>query len=321
LHLARQVHCEAAKGRKFIMRYTSWFLLFFTACGLVLAQTTPPGGGWRRVDDPPPLAQDPTQPVDRSDAQQVRPPYGVIPNELTINTGTFITIRTNQMLSSNQNQPGDPFSGTLVQPLVVDGIVLANRSQEVYGRVVEAQKARSNSPSRLGLELTSITLADGSQVPVRTQLVTRHGTTTPVGEQIDTVATTTTVGAVVGAAADWGRGAAIGAAVGAAAGLAGVMVTRNQPTVVYPETPLTFRMEAPLVVNTTRAPHAFRWVDPNDYERVEPARLEPRPPPRRMPVVVAPYPYPYPYYWGGGIAIGWGHHVYRGRGWHRGWWW
>src|SRR5690348_8506895 len=46
---------------------------------------------------------------------------------LVIQPGTILTIRINEGLSSEQNQPGDFFSGTLVQPVVVRGIVVAQR--------------------------------------------------------------------------------------------------------------------------------------------------------------------------------------------------
>lgn len=291
-------------------------------------------------------SQDPAEPVDRSDAygqpQQQNPPvdpqvgqppapprdrpayrspYG-LPTEVTLRPGTFVTIRTNQPLSSDHNQPGDTFSGTLLQPVVVDGVVVAQRFGAVYGRVAEAQKAHSGNNSRLGLELTSLTLADGTQVPIRTQLIARQGGTTPVGAQVGTVATTTAVGAVVGAAADYGRGAgvAIGAGAGAAAGIVGVLLTRNHPTVLYPETALTFRIEAPVTINTTHAPQAFRYVGPEEYDRppVE-TQVRPRPvapaPGYYYGPGYAPYPY-YPYYYGPSVAVGlgWGPGYFYGYG-------
>jgi len=50
--------------------------------------------------------------------------------------------------------------------------------------------------------------------------------------------------------------------------------------VVYPETAMTFRINAPLVVSTANAPQAFRYVSPNDYARQAPlqARIPPRTP-------------------------------------------
>src|ERR1035437_8548507 len=239
-------------------------LNLFTGTGLLLAQD-PQNGGWRRWNDPPPAPapqaqpaapdvqdQDPTQPVARVDAygqpqqpqqqqqRNDRPPAAVphygLPAEVTIKPGTFVTVRVEQELSSDRNQQGDVFSASLAQPIVVDGVVVAQRGQTVMGRVAEAMKAgRAQGTSRLALQLIGLTLADGTQANVQSQLVNRNGQTS-VGRDVATVATTPAWGAAIGAAADWGRGAAIGAGAGATAGIIGVLLTRGHPTVVYPET-------------------------------------------------------------------------------------
>jgi hypothetical protein len=245
------------------------------------------------------------------------PAYG-LPSVLTLKPGTYVTVRLNQALSSDHNQPGDSFSASLVQPVVADGVVVANHNQIVYGRVADVQRQHSDQPSRLGVELTQLTLADGTQVPIRSQLVSRQGGRMPAGDQAGTVIGTTATGATIGAIAGWGTGAAVGAGVGAAVGLAAVMLTRNHPTVVYPETALTFRIESPVEISTSRAPQAFRYVGPEDYNQpYQEARLQPRPGP--VPVAgPAPVPGPcygcmppayygpswYPYYWGTGVYVG-----------------
>ena len=204
-----------------------------------------PQAGWRRMSQPPGSQAQEGPPASR--------PLAPLPPELMIAPGTYLTIRTNQVLSSDHNQQGDAFSATLVKPVVVDGIVVADRGQVIQGRVSEAQKAgRTQGTSRLGLELTDMTLVDGHQAPVHTQLVNRNGSTS-VGRDAATIGTTTALGAIIGAAAGWGRGAAIGAGAGAAAGIAGVMLTRGNPTVVYPEQVLTFQLENPVTVSTGRA--------------------------------------------------------------------
>ena len=326
-------------------------MTFFAGGAMLWAQDQQPGG-WRRVTDPPPVqtdantqappvaAQDPAQPVERTpvdawgNPQQrndrppaamrgegAPPPYG-LPPELTLKPGTFITVRVDQALSSDRNQQGDLFTATLTQPIVVDGVVVAQRGQAVMGRVAEAKKAgRVEGTSRLGLQLTGITLADGTQANVQSSLVNRNGQTS-VGNDVAAVGTTTAVGAAVGAAADWGRGAAIGAGAGAAAGLIGVLLTRGHPTVVYPETAITFRLDTPVVVNTTHAPYAYRFVGPEDYNHpVQTRVMQPRPGP--APYYAEPYPYPYYYpygyygypgYWGPTFGYG---VVIRGGGWHR----
>ena len=274
---------------------------------------------------PPPAAQ---RPNDRPPSAY-RPAYG-LPAELTVKPGMFVTVRTNQPLSTDHNQVGDTFTATLMQPLVVDGVVVANRGQTVYGRVAEVEKQHSDKPSRLKLELTGLTLADGTQAPMHSQLVARQGGQTPAGAQAGTIVGTTAMGAAVGGIADWGRGAAIGAGAGAAAGIIGVLLTRNHPTVLYPETALTFEITSPVTVSTTRAPQAFRYVGPEDYDRPAPqlaGRPRPAGPPAYYyepgyypgyyPYYAYPYPYAYaPYYWGPGFGIGIG----IGRGWGWGGW-
>ena len=80
-------------------------------------------------------------------------------------------MRVNQVLSSDHNQSGDAFSATLVKPIVVNGVIVADRGQVIQGRVSEAKKAgRVSGTSHLGLELTDLSLVDGSQVPVQNRI-------------------------------------------------------------------------------------------------------------------------------------------------------
>lgn len=252
-------------------------------------------------------AQDPSQPVARDGfgqaqpaaarppaAQPPRPAYG-LPPQVTLKPGTFVTMRINQQLASNHNAVGDTFSGSLTQPIVVDGIVVAQRGQMVYGRVAEAQKVKG--VSRLGIELIGLTLADGSQAAVHTQLVSRQGPTMPNGQQAGVITTATAGGAVVGAAAAGGTGAAAGAGVGATAGIIGVLATRNHPSVIYPETALTFQTENAVTVNTGNSAGAFRYVGPDDYTlHTQVVQQAPARPAYGYAAGYSPY-YGYPYYY------------------------
>src|SRR5262249_55898421 len=150
------------------------------------------------------------------------------------------TVHVNQFLSSDHNQQGDAFFASLAEPIVVDGIVVAQRGQSVRGRVTEAVKAgRVEGTSRLGIELTGLTLVDGTQESIHSQMITHNGGTS-TGRDAGAIAGTTALGAAIGAGVDWGRGAAIGAGAGAAAGILGVLLTRGEPTVLSPESLLTF---------------------------------------------------------------------------------
>ena len=291
--------------------------------------------GWRRLGPAPypqnggdpRYAQPGPQYGDRRYPQPAPPPPANIPPQLTIAPGTFLTVRVNQLLSSDHNQAGDAFSASLVNPVVVNGIVVADRGQTIQGRVSDAQKAgRVSGTSRLGVELTDLSLIDGDQVPLHTSLVNRNGRTSE-GRDAVGIGAATGIGAIIGAGAagrhEQGEGAAIGAGAGAAAGIIGVLLTRGKPTYISPEQVLTFRVENPIVISTERAPQAFRYVGPGDYQSEQPRPYAPRQP---APYYGAGYPvygpgwgpyYGYPYYYGPSIGIGFGGFYggrYGGRG-------
>ena len=243
-----------------------------------------------------------------------------VPAQLTMPAGTYLTVRVNQMLSSDTNQPGDAFTASLVQPVVVNGVVVAAPGQTLGGRVATAEKHHVDKPGRLGVQLTDLTLVDGQQVPLNTQFISRQGGTTPGGAEVGTVAATTATGAIVGAIAGWGTGAAIGAGAGAAAGLIGVLVTHNHASVLYPEQVLTFKLETPVTISTVNSSQAFSYFQPDQYDR--PAypnqggnggmyeSAAPPPPVYNNYAYGYGYGYPYPPYYGG--AWGWGYPYYWG---------
>lgn len=245
---------------------------------------------------PPPVVvqQPPASAGQQGTVDAGAPP--VAPVSLTIPAGTLITIRTTSFLSSDRNKAGDTFNAVMDQPVIVDGWVVARRGQSVIGSVTVSQRAgRVKGQSQLGMELAELTLVDGQQIPLKTQLVQYSGGTSN-GRDAAGVGTTTGLGALIGAAAGGGSGAGIGAGAGAAAGLAGVLLTRGRPTEILPETVLSFRLNEPLTISTERGQLAFQPVSQADYGSDSTHSR----PPQRMYYGGHPYAYPgpylYPYY-------------------------
>ena len=139
----------------------------------------------------------------------------------------------------------------------MDGSVVARHGQAETCTVAVATKAgRGNGTSQLGVQLGELTLVDGQQVPLQTQMLqTTAGTSH--GRDAAVVGTTTGVGAAIGAIAEGGTGVAIGAGVGAAAGLMGVLATRGKPTVLAPETALSFRLQGQVTIHTEHSQFHF----------------------------------------------------------------
>jgi hypothetical protein len=272
--------------------------------------------------DKPPYSYD--RPM-RNAPEAQAPPAQPVPGTLTVPAGTVLIIRMNDYLSTDHSKIGDQFTATLENPLVVNGWVVARRGQVLVGKVKDVRKAgRVKGTSELGVELTDLTVVDGHQVPILTELWKGSGGTSH-GQDAATIGATTGLGALIGAAADWGTGAAIGAGAGAAAGIGAVLLTRGRPTILEPEEQLSFRLVDPVKIDTTQSQQAFLPVTQEDVN----GRSDHRRP--RLAAGYPPYP-PYPYYpcgyYGscyaypgfvgvyGGYGWGWGPRYYGG---YRGW--
>jgi hypothetical protein len=217
------------------------------------------------------------------------------PPELFAPVGTILTVQVRDYLSSDKNSSGDLFVGMLQQPLVIDGWVVARQGQTVFGQVVSKNSAgRVKGTSDIALELTEMVLVDGFQTPVRTQLFKDYGGDSRKEDGV-AIASVTAVGTAIGAAAGGGKGAIIGAGIGAGAATIGVLSTKGKATEIYPESTLTFRLDAPLIVSTVRGRQAFQPVQPEDYRELPELRRPQRrdrdddddtyyPGPRRGPV-------------------------------------
>ncbi len=322
------MNSPSSKNSRTLLKYATTFaaaalvLSFGAAPTSLMAQDQPAATqGAQQQAQPQAPEQAAAQPVPPADPQQSAQPAAQsqapgAPDTLTLPAGTIIPVRVEQWLSSDRNQAGDTFSATLEQPLVVNGWVVARRGQSIIGRVANAQKAgHGQSDSRLGLELSELVLVDGQQLPVSTQLSQKAAGGPSQGQRVGTVAATTAIGAAIGAIAGGGTGAAIGMGVGATAGIGGEMATRGRPTVVAPETLLTFSLQAPLQISTAQSKAAFEPASARDYSRDQDAYARPPAPASRYangPGHGGPgygYPAP-PLYYGYCSPFGWGCYPY-----------
>jgi hypothetical protein len=160
----------------------------------------------------------------------------------------LIPVRLLDGLSSERNNPGDSFTGTLDQALVVDRLVIAERGSRVEGRVVSSDRGgKVQGVAALAVELTRIHLSDGQTISIRTESFERHAENTH-RQDATKVGAGAAVGAIIGAIAGGGKGAAIGAGVGGGAGAGDVLLTRGKPVTLPSETRLTFRLSTPVTV-------------------------------------------------------------------------
>ena len=161
----------------------------------------------------------------------------------SIPAGTPINVRIDQKLSSEVSRPGDVFTGTLAQPLSVNGATFP-KGTVVRGQVIAAKKSgRLSDPGELELTLTSI--GSGSHttnIASQTFLIKGESHTR---SNVGKIGGSSAAGAIIGGIADGGKGAVIGAGVGAGAGTAVAAATGKKPAVVEPEAVLVFLSNGP----------------------------------------------------------------------------
>jgi len=187
-------------------------------------------------------------PAPRQPESVPTPPPPPPPRQVTLNPGMVIPVRLIDGLSTERNNTGDAFTGTLDQPLVVDGLVIAERGARVEGRVTEADKGgRVKGVSSLAVQLTRVHLSDGQTINVQTEGFERKAEQTHKTDA-EKVGAGAAIGAIIGAIAGGGKGAAIGAGVGGGAGAGDVALTRGKPATIASETVISFRLSVPVTI-------------------------------------------------------------------------
>jgi hypothetical protein len=186
----------------------------------------------------------PAAPAMNNAALTPRPAAPAAATGVTVPAGTRLVVRMIDGVDSATNHVGDKFRASLESDLVANGVVVAPKGADVYGRLAEAQQAgRIAGKAELKLELTDIMIQNRMQ-PLMTGEYELAGEARG-GSTARRAAGGAAVGAVIGALAGGGKGAAIGAGVGAGAGTAVNVATRGEQVRVPSETLLEFRLEQP----------------------------------------------------------------------------
>ncbi len=164
------------------------------------------------------------------------------PAVITLPTDTPIRVRLDQDLGSKISQPGQAFSASVADDVLVNGEVIIHKGARADGTVVDAQPlGKFKGGALLSVKLDRVHTRWGSY-PVETSSIQRaekgkgKRSTALIGGGAG-------LGALIGGLAGGGKGAAIGALAGGGAGTAGSAFTGNKQIVLPAETLLTFRLE------------------------------------------------------------------------------
>ena len=169
---------------------------------------------------------------------QAPPPPTVV--ELPV--GTHLHVRLDQDLGSRISHPGDRFSATVAEDVIINGQTVVPRHARAEGSVIDAKPlGHFKGGAILELRLERVHTNWGSY-PVATSSIERA----EKGKGKRTAGFAGgggAFGAIVGGLAGGGKGALIGGLAGAGAGTAGSALTGNHEIFLPAETLLTFRLE------------------------------------------------------------------------------
>lgn len=158
--------------------------------------------------------------------------------------GTEINVRMVDSIDSELHRPGDQFSATLEDPIVLGTDVIAAKGSKAVVRLADAtDSGKLSGRTALTLQLLSVTI-DGKVVRIDSSEVSQQsGSRTE--RTAKSAAAVGVLGAIIGGIAGGGKGAAIGAAAGAGAGAGAQVLLDPQKVKVPSETVLTFVTAAP----------------------------------------------------------------------------
>lgn len=224
-------------------------------------------GHGRRDNTPPPPPDNPPPPPDNSNNSptdnppannppannpqpQGPPPQAYSGGDYTLQAGQPILVRMIDTVDSSKNRIGDIFHASLEMDLNVNGVLVARKGSDVYGRLASADKGGTFSgKSELQLELTRMVI-DGRDYPLVSSDYNLQGKSRG-GDTAKKVGGGAVLGAIIGGVAGGGRGAAAGAAIGGGAGAGVQVLTKGQQVKVPSETLLEFRLQQPATVTPT----------------------------------------------------------------------
>jgi hypothetical protein len=171
-------------------------------------------------------------------------------NSVTLPAGQSFLVRMIDGVDSTKNHVGDIFHASLETDLTSNGVLVARKGTDVYGRLATAEaQGKFTGKSELQLELTRLVI-DGRDY----SLVSSDYNVQGKGRGGDTakkVGGGAVLGAIIGGIAGGGKGAAIGAAAGGGAGAGVQIITKGDQVKVPSETLLEFRLQQPLTVVPT----------------------------------------------------------------------
>jgi hypothetical protein len=155
-------------------------------------------------------------------------------------------------VSSERARLEDRVEARVMRDVAVEGRTAIPAGTRALGAVTLVDKGgKVTERARLGVRFHTLVLADGTQVPIRTEAILREGDS-PTGESARKIGGAAVGGAILGAIMGGKKGAVIGGATGAAGGTAVVVAGDRNAATLPAGAVVTVRLSSPVSVDVEK---------------------------------------------------------------------
>lgn len=189
------------------------------------------------------------------------PPVETVPAErpvepelqrIVLPASSVIGLEIETTISSEKAEVEDRVNARVTRDVYADGRLAIPAGSRVLGNVTLVERGgKVKERARLGVRFHTLVIADGRQVPLRTETIYRDGES-PANDSSRKIGGAAVGGAVLGAILGGGKGAIAGATVGAGAGTAAVMAGGRKPATLTSGSVVTVKLASPVTFEVER---------------------------------------------------------------------
>ena len=205
-----------------------------------------PQTGYQQPSEPavkaPPVVAHKPAPRPRAETPQPAP----VNLGVTVPEGTSIKVTVDAQISSETAQPGDTWTGTVTEPVIIGTAAPIPAGSIVHGVITGSLAAEKGSRAVLVLAVKSITVGSTEHAgPAGTDSIVAGS---PRARNLGAIAGSAAAGALIGKAVGGNKGALIGALFGGGAATGAVAKTKGYQVVLKPGTEMTFTVSHAVVM-------------------------------------------------------------------------
>jgi hypothetical protein len=172
--------------------------------------------------------------------------------ELTVPASSVVGLQLEKTISSETARVEDRVEARVTRDVLADGRLAIPAGARVLGDVTVVERGgKIKEKARLGVRFHTLVLADGTQIPFKTDTIYREGAS-PGSESSKKIGGAAVGGAILGAIIGGAKGAAIGGATGAAGGTAVVMAGDRNAATLTAGSVVTVRLSSPVSVDVEK---------------------------------------------------------------------